>query len=110
MTRCRYCTAQTVANGRCAKHQEPPSEDIGATTRAELSRRLRLVVLLRQPRTIAELAGIFAVSGRTVQRDLVLLRRIGLPLAARAGEYGRKTWRIPKWVEAVKNFGEAPKE
>lgn len=110
MTRCRYCTQPPVANGRCEKHQEPLVKRGSDQARTDLLRRLRLVALLRKSRTMRELAKIFGVSLRTMQRDLILLREIGLPVTERVGPRGRKSWRILKWVEVMKNLGTAPKE
>lgn len=44
--------------------------------------------------TLRELAGEFAVTERTVRRDLDTFRSVGFPIREEAGDYGRKCWRM----------------
>jgi len=66
---------------------------------------------LRYGATVDELSADLEVSRRTVQRDLAVLRDVGLPLKAETAAHGRKRWRLePKLAEQLKvsfTFSEA---
>jgi proteasome accessory factor B len=44
--------------------------------------------------TLRELAGEFAVTERTLRRDLDTFRSVGFPIREESGEFGRKCWRM----------------
>jgi predicted DNA-binding transcriptional regulator YafY len=44
--------------------------------------------------TVRELSRELGVVERTVRRDLGFLKRMGVPVEARAGDHGRKTWKL----------------
>jgi predicted DNA-binding transcriptional regulator YafY len=55
---------------------------------------LRVLAHRRHGAALRELAAEAGVTERTVRRDLEMFRELGFPLVERAGEYGRKLWRL----------------
>lgn len=70
-----------------------------------LRRLLRLIFRLSQTPlglSLAELAEVEGYTERTCRRDLLLLRKIGLPLQEHSGEHNRKYWHIAPEVQNLK--------
>jgi predicted DNA-binding transcriptional regulator YafY len=55
---------------------------------------LRMLGARRLGSTVRELARELAVAEKTIRRDLEFLRRMGVPVEERTGDYGRKTWKL----------------
>jgi predicted DNA-binding transcriptional regulator YafY len=55
---------------------------------------MRMLGTRRLGVTVRELARELGVADKTIRRDLDFLRRMGVPLDERTGDYGRKTWRL----------------
>lgn len=70
-----------------------------------LRRLLRLIFRLSQTPLglpVADIAEAEGCTERTCRRDLLLLRKIGLPLQEHSGEHNRKYWRIAPRVQNLK--------
>jgi predicted DNA-binding transcriptional regulator YafY len=64
---------------------------------ATVTRHFNLIRLLGARRlgvTIRDLVHELGVADKTIRRDLAFLRRMGVPVEERAGERGKKTWKL----------------
>jgi predicted DNA-binding transcriptional regulator YafY len=57
---------------------------------------VRMLSARRLGVTVQEMARELGVTDKTIRRDLKFLRRMGVPMEERTGDYGRKTWWLGK--------------
>jgi predicted DNA-binding transcriptional regulator YafY len=69
---------------------------------AQLLRLWRLVkALCLGSLSVREMAEAIGVNQKTIRRDLIALRKAGLPLKAAVKEFGRKVWRLPRGATPI---------
>lgn len=68
-------------------------EDFGLSSMVRHWRMLQLICQHPTGMTVQDLALQFAISQRSIQRDLKILQNMGFPLESRNGPHGRKYWR-----------------
>ena len=77
--------------------------DGGMTSHLVRAERLvvMLVLMLAQPRTTRELARRFGVQQRTVQRDMLGLQAMGIPMVCQEGEWGIQDCAVARVVKRM---------